>query len=461
MKKFLSLLISMTFSLVLLAQMPQLPEILQEKMDEEHLDLTVNYDETEQVKTEEEYYAFISRTLGTDTLLGYHWSEDAQDWALRARIIKNYNDDELVTEKYFQFLNDDGDWQDGLLFNYSYTSFGSLSELLIQHWNNDSSLWVNYFKKINTYNDAENLAEIETQWWSHWHQDWVPHQMKVFTWTGGLLTADTVKYLPFNSDAWLSHHYSSFDYNDLGMKTSKTVYRWKWWSGEWKNERNYLYSYDDSGDNIITVISQYWAGDAGWKDAHRYNYTYTDFDEVSNYLAEYWNEWGSEWKADINIAYTYNDEELLSNYVWQQMPWWGDQWVNVQQASYTYDVDGNMTETIIQKWHHWTEEWVNWRKWEMILDYNQVMGIADNTGNGIEAIFENPYRPGQAISFKGLRQDNYQLQLFDLSGRLIESTTINGNAAGSFGNVGGNTLYFMTLSGSKGLVYSTKILINN
>ncbi|NOX86544.1 MAG: hypothetical protein GXO86_11385, partial [Chlorobi bacterium] len=85
MKKIFSFAFMFACSLGLVAQMPQLPEILQEKFNEEQLDLTINYeDETENENSEENYYRFIERTIGNDTLLGYRWNRETEEWVLRA-----------------------------------------------------------------------------------------------------------------------------------------------------------------------------------------------------------------------------------------------------------------------------------------------------------------------------------------------------------------------------------------
>ena len=462
MKKIFSFAFMFACSLGLVAQVPQLPEILQEKINQEHLDLTVDYEDgTENENSEENYYRFIERTLGNDTLMGYQWNRETEEWVPRARIVKIYNDDEQVTGKYFQiYVHRDSTWREGLYFQYDYNTSGDLTELLIQYWNPDSAVWVNHFKKTNNYDDAGNLTEILTQWWSVRKNEWVDHQQKLLTWNDGLLVADTVKIHRFMSDGWMNHHYSAYSYNDAGVKTTRTFYIWKHHDGNWKKVRRFNYNYDSSTGDLANVVSQKWRGDdIGWKDQYRFNYTYDDDGNVTVYLFEFWNYYKEEWTEKVKIDYEYDDQGLMVHFVRQQMNFFLDDWMNVKQASFQYDDDGNMTEKIVQFWDRHNEEWVNYRKWEMILQYKMLSGISDVEKTDVRAVFANPYRPGDPISFAGLESGTYGLQLFDINGRLLETRTVEQRSQTAFTTDLRNGLYIMMLSDNSRVLFHSKLLI--
>ncbi len=464
MKRLVFITVLLAGWLGLQAQIPELPEILQEKFDQEQLDLTVNYqDETENENSEENYYRFIERTLGNDTLLGYRWNRETEEWMLRARIIKMYNDDDLVTDKYFQtYKHEDSTWHEGLYYQYSYNDNDDLTELLIQRWNEDSTVWVNHFRKINTYDDAGVLTEIVTQWWSRMHEEWVNHHQKLLTWNDDLLEADTVKVHRYNSDGWKNHHYSAYSYTDEGVKTSRTFYLWRHYHNEWAKKRRFNYSYNDSTGYLAHVLSQMWRGyDSVWKNQYRYNYTYDGDGNVSVYLFEYWNFFHEEWVEKVKIDYEYNDQGWMSHFVKQYKMFFFDDWMNVKQASFQYDGNGNMTEKIEQHWDRHEEEWVNYRKWEMVLQYKTITGIYDHEQSGIEAIYPNPYRPGDPIRFNGLESGTYQLQLFDINGRLLESRVVEQQTTTGFTSNLRSGLYIMVLSDNSKVLLNSKLLITH
>ncbi len=461
MKRYFTTVIAFVFAIGLYAQVPELPEILQEKLDQEQLDFTISYDENEQDKSEEQYYRFIERTAGSDTLLGYRWNRDTEEWMLRARIIKNYNDDEQLTEKYFQHYTHDSVWVEGLYFSYAYTDSGEPSEMIIQYWDADSATWVNHFKKTHFYDDAGKLTKIRTQWWSGRHEKWVNHQLKKFAWNGDLLEADTVKVHFPMTDGWTNHHYSAYHYTDAGLKISKVIFTWRHFMEVWKKARRLVYSYNDSGENVIAMTVQKWFGeDAGWKDFHRYNYSYNDDGDLSGLIFEYWNYFHSIWVERKKVNYGYDDAGWMNHIVWQSKHSPDSDWANVKQAFITYDDLGNMTERIEQYWNKHNEEWVNFRKWEMVLQYRSITGIFERPESDVKAIFANPYRNGDEISFKGLEDDIYQLQLFDISGKLIESKEINPNGQASFSSSLHNGMYIMVLSNAHGPVFNTKLMVN-
>ena len=239
MKKFVSLFFIAILALGLQSQIPMLDEILQEKFEQETFDLTMDFDEVQQENTEENYYKFVERDFGNDTLLGYKWNRQTEEWILRVRIVKVYNDAEQVTEKYFQVLKDDGTWKEGLRYDYTFTDGGDPLGLLIQHWAEDAGDWVNHVKRMHHYNDGGKLAAIKTQWWSRWHEEWVDYHLKRFAWNGDMLVADTVKMKMPMFDGWVNHHYNEYNYSDAGLKLDKTQFLWWHFNEAWKKSKKF------------------------------------------------------------------------------------------------------------------------------------------------------------------------------------------------------------------------------
>ena len=462
MKKYLLLLMGFLFMAALQAQIPQLPEILQSKFEQEQPDLTMTYDETENIKSEEEYYYYISRDMGVDTLLGYRWNVELGQWDLRARIIETYSSDELLAEKLFQVWTIDSTWLDGLYFEYTYNEAGNLTEMVIQYWKPDSAVWVNHFRKTQTYNDDGLLTDINTFWWHCWAEEWVNHHHKIFTYDADILVADTVKIFHHMDEEWMDFLYNEFTYNEAGMKIVKTNYFKHMGMGEWLLNFRWNYAYDSTGALVTQITGQDWhAPLEEWEDFNRYNYTYDVDGNVIYYLYEKWNHFDSTWKGIVQIDYFYDASGFLSQYVMQHKPMCLDEWANVKQAFFTYDADGNMIEKIVQLWNPEAEDWVNFEKWEMLLDYKGgIVGIGDPLASGgIRAVFPNPYQYGDKITFEGLGEGNYTLSVIDLTGRLLEKQSYIPGQSVSIKVDYRTGTHLLILSADNRMVYRGKIVL--
>jgi hypothetical protein len=461
MKKITSLVLFILFAFALQAQIPQLPEILQEKFEQEQLDLTMTYDETENIKSEEEYYNYINRDFGVDTLLGYRWNLELEDWELRARIIETYDANELLVEKVFQTRTPDSTWLDGLYFQYTYNGLGNLTEMIIQHWRPDSAVWVNHFKKTQDYNADDLLTDINTFWWHWWGEEWIDHHHKIFTYNVDTLIADTVQVFNHFLDEWIDFFYNEFVNNDAGKKIQKTNYR-KWWGmGDWHANFRWNYTYDTTGEYVTQITGQDWHFFLEeWVDFNRYNYTYDGAGNKTYYLYERWHHVDSLWKGKVQVDYFYNDAGLLSQYVMQHKPWWMEDWRNKKQAFFTYDADSNLIEKVCQLWNLDTEDWVNFRKWVMFLDYDGLVGIGDDLeSTSIRAIFPNPYQPGNTISFEGLEPGNYSVNILDISGRMVDSQPYAPGQGVSVRSAYNPGMHVILLTNNKEILYRGKIIL--
>ncbi len=462
MNKFLLFILSLVFGFSLNGQIPDLPEILQEQFMQEKYDLTYNQEIEEQEKSEDDYYRYIPRNGGTDTLYGYKWNRELEEWILRCRIIKTLNDEELPTEKLVQIFTPDSLWLDGLFFEYSYNDGYDLTEVVIQHYRPDSMVWVNHFRMERTYNDDGNLNDILTQWWSRFNEEWVDHHNKVFTYNNDLLVADTVKIYFHFSDEWRKFFYNEYGYNDSGLKITKTNYLWSPFFDFWLENYRLVYSYDDAGENIILVTGQVRPSpDADWKDVTRYNYTWDDDDNLSLYVFEKWIHWDSVWVEKVMIDYTYDDAGNLSQFVWQFKPMMDTVWHNFKQAFFTYDDMGNMLEKTEQRWAIDEEDWVNFRRWVMAIQYNVITDIYDNQEEEIKAIFRNPYQNGDMIQLDGLEEKPYTAQIFDINGRVVETYQLSGNNQFVLQNKLNTGLYILTISDGQKVYLKRKLMVAN
>lgn len=463
MKRILFFVISTFFALSLSAQMPDLPEILEEQLIQEHFDLTYNEQVQEQENTENQYYRYVPRDGGTDTLFGYKWDMEFEEWTLKCRIVKTMNEDEQPVTKLIQILTFDSVWVDGLHYDYSYNDNNSLTEVVIMYWKPDAMIWENYFRMQRTYNDDDKLTSISTQWWADDTQQWVDFQNKSFVYDGDYLSADTVKvYMDFMGE-WMNFFYNSYAYDDAGKRISKTNSLWLAFMNNWSKNYRLLYNYDDSGEDIVQVIGQSWdMFDQAWNDRNRYNYTYDDEGDMVQYIFEKKKMYDSLWIQKVKVDYTYDGQGNMLQFVWQYKPHFDTVWNNFKQVFFSYDQNGNMIERIEQRWDMDVSDWVNYSKWEMAIEYPAITKVFETDKSKITATFKNPYMNGDVIHLSGVsNKGNFKLMVFDLTGKMIEKINVSGKTSAVLKNELKPGLYLVILTNNKDFHLTQKMVISD
>lgn len=460
MKKILLFASGLFIVFSLRAQMPELPDILQEQLMQENFDLTHNEQVQEQEQNEDQYYRYVPRNGGTDTLFGYKWDSTYEDWALKCRIIKTLNGEEAPVEKLVQILTFDSLWIDGLRYDYSYNENNYLTEVVIMYWKADAMIWENYFRVERNYNDNDNLTGISTQWWSDINQDWLDFQNKSFVYNGDYLTSDTVKvYMDFMGE-WMNFFYNVYAYNDAGQRTEKTNYLWLAFMNDWSKNYRLIYNYNDD-ENITLITGQNWdVFDQAWNDRNRYNYSYDDEGDMVQYIFEKKKPYDTIWKEKVKIDYSYDVQGNLSLFVWQYKPEFDTVWNNFKQVFFSYDENGNMIQRIEQQWEMDLNDWVNYSKWEMAIDYPTITDVFDQDDSKITATFKNPYMNGDVIHLSGIKRGNFRLMVFDLTGKMIEKINVTGKTSAVLHKELKPGLYLVILTNNKDFHLTQKMVVS-
>ncbi len=463
MRKILLFTISIFLVFSLKAQLPDLPEILEEQIMQEHFDLTYNEQVQEFDKNENQYYRYVPRDGGTDTLFGYRWDDEFEEWVLKCRIVRTMNEEELPVTKLIQLLTFDSIWVDGLHYDYSYNDNNDLTEVVIMYWKPDAMVWENYFRMQRTYDDGFKLTNILTQWWSDNTQQWVDFHSKTFVYNGDQLESDTVKvYLDMMSE-WMNFFYNSYAYDDSGTRISKTNHLWLAFMNDWSKNYRLMYYYDDSEENIVQVVGQNWdMFDQAWNDRNRYNYTYDDAGDMVQYVFEKKKLFDSVWVEKVKIDYTYDGMGNMIQYVWQYKPHFDTVWNNFKQVYFSYDENGNMIERIEQRWDEDVADWVNYSKWEMAIEYPAITGVYENNESEISATFKNPYMNGDVIHLSGvLNTRNFKLMVFDLTGKMVEKINVSGKTSAVLKNQLIPGLYLVILTNDKDFKLTQKMIVSD
>ncbi len=420
MKKSILLLFTGLIILSISAQNYQFPEIVQEKLDKENLDITLDQDYTEVELSEENYYEYVYRDGGTDTILGYKWHHINQEWVLRARIIKHYNANEQVTEKFFQHLSPDNNWINGLHFLYVYDGNGNRVEKTIQFWHRFCQQWVNHHHRMNVFNAADQLTEVTTQRWAADSMQWVNRHHRLFVYDNDLLVVDTVQTWRFFAGLWGNKHLNYYHYDSLDRLHARITHHWRPFVNHWVKEHRGLFKYYPDGD-LKGVLKQVWNPITQyWKDISRNHFQYDDYGNRISNLKQIWKPFSYTWEGVELRLFTYDDDFLIEAVFKAKRPWQLT-WHNKKKCVFDYDDDGNMIEKLVQHWSGYFQEWYNFRLWQMVLEgkssYAGILNNQDN--NNVELSFKNPYTSGSTIYLSGLTEGLYQVNVYNMSGQIV------------------------------------------
>lgn len=457
MKKIILSLFVISFSLLLTGQNYEFAEPVKEQLEKENLDLTLNSDFEEIELSEEKYYQYVNRNGGTDTILGFKWRHNNQQWILRNRIIKYYDADENITGKLFQHLNHEGNWVNGLHYTYTYNANGKRTSKTIQYWHKFNQEWINYFKRTNVFNN-DLLTGIKTQRWAKDSAIWVNRHHKIFTYSADTLVADTLQTWKFIANAWKSHHFTKYHYNPLGNCNGKLTFHWDKIHSVWRKDHRLLYHYND--DTLVNVVlKQSWKKfQQDWKNEVRHLLAYNDDGKrVKNITQKFIF---NSWKGVELRKFNYNQQGKIALAVFKHKNPWQLTWHNYKQVKFEYDDDGNMNKKLIRHWNEYFQEWYNYRLWKVIIEYKSVFaGIADNTENDLKLSYPNPYFQGAAIQLSGNDNDVINVKIYDLSGRIIHEENPSNNTSFTIDRQLNKGIYLICAFDDKGIIKTEKIMV--
>lgn len=460
MKKITFFLATILLSCGLWAQQFEIPEIINEKLSQEETDLTIVKDFEEVNLSEENYYRSISRNSGTDTIIGYKWNHHNQEWVMRDRIIKIYDANEQVTEKFYQYLSPNNGWVNGIHYTYTYDNNGNRTGKVIRLWHRIDQEWVNWHQRLNTFNNLDKLVETKTQRWAPDTGIWVNRHQRLFAYDSETMLADTIKYWRLFQAEWKNKYFNKYIYDSTGQIKARVVFDWKPFYSIWVKERRHLYFFNDL-DQLAGAWHQNWHPFLQiWTNAARNLFQYDDNGNRTTNLFQKWNRHTNDWKGKEMRLFTYDANDLLTEVTFKHKRFWQQTWHNYRHLEFEYDADGNMIEKLVQHWSEYFQEWYNFRLWQMVLDYkNTTAGFANNPDKNLEVRFANPYKIGSPIMFSGMPEGTSLLKVYDLSGKLITSRNVHNDRIYLNENMEPG-LYIMTLEKDNKILKQEKMIIS-
>nr|NQU94411.1 hypothetical protein [Bacteroidota bacterium] len=464
MKKFTLLFLSVFIMVAAITQNTLFPDEVREQLQTQVIDLSEELDTYDaDVSMGKYYYQIKSRGETSDTIVGYKWDLENEAWAIRNRIIKNYNDDDLLANQLFQHFNRQNVWVNGTFTAFVYGASGKMIEKTIQVWNHHQMEWMNYFKVSRDF-DNELLLQVQTQFWSWLTGDWENKHLKLFAYEDDVLFSDTVKVWIFFQESWKNKHLREYFYLN-GLKAERVSYKWDRVNGTWENKHKELFAYNEN-DQMVEVIHQSWfPGNQNvnplWANNHRVELSWEE-NLKHSVLRQDWFRPDSSWADRGFNQYVYNDLDQLIEALHQVKPHFDSIFINKDLVTFEYDDVGNLLSRLLQKWNRQNEEWVNFKYWEIVLGGPENFASDLNkTGKGGKVLiaFANPYLINSPITLTGLGEGEYTIRLMDLTGKITTVIAV-GHLQNEFTITDRMVpgIYILTLSEGPDIVLSKKMI---
>ena len=256
--------------------------------------------------------------------------------------------------------------------------------------------WVNFYQRINTYDDRNNLTNFVYQDWNG--SSWVNSQQNTFTFDANnnqtnILIQDWI------GGVWINEiqYINTYDGNN-----NRTNYLRQVWNGViWVNHWQYIYSYD-ANNNQTSQLHQDWKVSA-WENSSQITLVY---DANNNQIGELYQNWdGNAWVNSEQYAYNYDGQNNQTS--WKQQHWTGTSWEDSWQTIYTYDASNNRTSGLLQSRNGSIWENVYQNLYTYDANNNQTSELDQNWRNGVwvnslqilESFDANNFAKGQSFKF--------------------------------------------------------------
>ena len=349
-----------------------------------------------------------------DTIYEWDWNRDTWQWDLMHRYIDlQYNDEYAVVGSTIQQWTG-STWQNYLMSSMAVSDDGMTMTTTQMEW---------------IGNGYENVQRMIAQVGS---PTWMDTIVTIQNWTAG----DWV-----NEYRWtLGHH----DHGPLAYELDQV-----WDGGAWVNTTKFEYWYEDWSNNYTEKLISEWM-DTDWMEVVRYTMTYYQNATMSGRLEEF--NFGNIWvNSTMDTLFTYNDQGSMTSYT--RYVWSDNEWVNMYKEENTYDAHNNRTKNKVFQWWNnsfWSQisELISNYTYdandfimgesELDVELGGPMGLSYKWGDSTNyvyhtvvtgtqplplteaalTVYPNPGRDVFMISSSG---DINRLELFDLSGHLIQS----------------------------------------
>jgi len=355
------------------------------------------------------------------------WDIESSQWVNWGKYILSYDGEgNLIQETISDWDPDGNQWLEGARFDLTYDDSGNILLGIWSFWDEDELKIVQAYKEEYLYEDG-NLTTLNEYGWEE--GDWLPYFRTLYEYytSGNLkfaISDDKLKEKKtqfWNSDgqAWIDYAMRIYFLNESGLLIIEEIWEYDWLHFVMTKARQYGFDYDAFG-NMMRKIVEYWVvastkGTNSWQNGLKSEWSYNKDFNIADLYVPYWFFMDD---SDINFVH---------------MP--------VLESGYVY-VDGDWVFDFRQSAHY--------------SDFGSSTDIHEAQESQIK-IF--PIPAAEQLTFSW--DDSYgslNLELYDLTGKLVISRSINNNEIIAVDQFPGG-IYLYKLIDNSHPVHSGKISI--
>ncbi len=299
------------------------------------------------------------------------WDEEQEDWVAVWREVWSWSNDQIVLIEEYWWDDDAGQWLHEWKTEFSYD--GNTVTLLFYHLI-DGNNWVLTYKEVIELDENENIALFTAYFWDEFAEDWMPMWLEEYT------------YDAQNRLVLFMEYY----YYDFARE----------WMHEWKEETTYT-------GNTAETLGYYWDWDGEWVLEEKIEFLLDAYGDILEEVFLYWDE----------------DDEV---------------WVIVDKAIFTYNYDYGIESLVVPvfyefkhmvthaAFYYWSDEmWIE--IFSVELNWKDISTGLVSVSDPFVRLYPNPATDYFHI-IVNRPNSSYTFELFDMGGRLLNSTQFKGDA---------------------------------
>jgi hypothetical protein len=348
--------------------------------------------------------------------------------------------------------NENGEWRPFRRRQLDYQD-GRVSMVLVQSWDEGSQSFQDIKKRIYNYNSEDRLQNRLYQMAQEpglplanserWEYEYDSEER-----------LEILRYQRWENNDWGNNRRQMFTYAANGSLIEKHLQQWV--NGQWQNFRRCMMTYDPDHGGLTEIIGQKWSTtNQNWENTRRKAYIYTANQMWSNEVVQDWDDTNAVWENDHQQFFQTGAQGQFDGRLRQV--WNEGQWINQFRGGQSFD--GEDLTIAYEKWNEDIEEWINhsrhqlqynqqgnlllsqgWQRWNAAMSqwlndtntlrfsyYWSELSTSVREYAAFSACqISNPYKIGAAINCTlPETNDTYQIELFDLFGRLMYTKSFN------------------------------------
>lgn len=391
------------------------------------------------------------------------WVEDSQTWEDDKRFIFIYNEQGRKTQIINQFFDGDN-WKDQFYRKSSFNDKNLVTEEQHLYYNNAQGKNTVNERVLFSYSETGKLTEKTNQKWDEEREEWVNEKRNVFAYqNNGQLDNSQQELWDKDSKKWKHNYDESYQHAENGqLQEVVTGYLGSFKNNTLEKGKRTNYGYDSEG-HLTEKISSYW--DYQKKDWYKQSkrwYTYNAAGQMSEEGLLRWDKEGNTLDGFRNVyVFDGKKKQAYLTYNWDVAT---EDWEVIVDQKFFYNEKGQQDKAVFEQWSD-EGELLYKRRFERFWSSQKQTAQANETTDKpalqqSKCSFPNPYTLGSSIYCSELKaEQDYQLTVFDLTGKLLYQQTFRGSDPVSVNGDIAAGVYVFKVSSPKGAVSTHKVVV--